>query len=143
MTDWPAPGPDRDFSVMIGAVAGAPRLLLRLEGAAAAAAATLLYHRLGGSWSWFALWFLAPDISIIGYVFGPRWGARLYNAAHSYIGPALLVLGAWATGHEAAILMAAIWVAHIGFDRLLGFGLKYQTGFGDTHLRWIGRTAQR
>ncbi len=32
-----------------------------------------------------------------------------------------------------------VLVAHVGGDRLAGYGLKYPTAFGDTHLGWIGR----
>jgi len=30
--------------------------------------------------------------------------------------------------------MALIWAAHIGFDRFLGYGLKYPVAFRVTHL---------
>ena len=37
--------------------------------------------------------------------------------------------------------LAMIWLAHIGIDRALGYGLKYQTGFAFTHLGRIGKDA--
>ena len=37
------------------------------------------------------------------------------------------------------LMWALIWAAHIGFDRALGYGLKYPTSFGETHLGRIGR----
>jgi hypothetical protein len=113
------------------------RTILRLEGLAAAVGASLAYHHLDGSWGWFAALFLVPDLSLLGYLAGPRLGAACYNAAHSYLGPVLfmaigLLLGA------SPPLLALVWVAHIGADRLLGYGLKRRS-FHDTHLGFIGR----
>jgi hypothetical protein len=126
-----------------GTVSGAPRTLLRLEGAAALAAASFAYSGLGGRWSLFALLFLLPDLSMVGYLAGPRAGAACYNAAHSYLGPALLAgLGA-AAGVHGILSIACIWAAHVGFDRLLGYGLKYGTRFGDTHLGRLGSGHRR
>jgi len=117
-----------------GAVSGAPRTLLRLEGAAALVAASFAYSALGGRWGVFALLFLLPDLSMLGYLAGRRVGAACYNTAHSYLGPALLAaFGASSTQH-GLLCIACIWAAHVGFDRLLGYGLKYGTSFGDTHL---------
>jgi hypothetical protein len=116
----------------VGAVAGAPRVWLRLEGAAALALAGLLYARGGHSWLLFAALFLAPDLSFAAYLAGPRAGAWAYNAAHSYVGPALAAGAALLGGRPAVV--ALIWAAHVGFDRALGYGLKYPSGFGDTHL---------
>jgi hypothetical protein len=97
------------------------------------------YSALGGRWGLFALLFLLPDLSMVGYLAGRRVGAASYNAAHSYFGPALLAaLGAVLHAH-GALLIACIWAAHVGFDRLLGYGLKYATSFGDTHLGQRGR----
>jgi hypothetical protein len=123
-----------------GAVSGAPLTLLRLEGAAAFAGATLAYSTLGGRWAVFALLFLLPDLSMFGYLAGRRVGAACYNTAHSYLGPALLAALGTAPSAHGALCVAAIWAAHVGFDRLLGYGLKYGTSFGDTHLGRRGRT---
>ncbi len=122
-----------------GAVTGAPRLWLRLEGVAVLALAVLLYQRGGHSWLLFAIAFLAPDLSFAAYLAGPRVGALGYNVAHSYVGPllaaTLALLAGWSPG------VALLWAAHIGFDRTLGYGLKYATGFTDTHLGRLGRPA--
>ena len=131
----PADHPSADSA----AVSGAPRLLLRLEGAAALAAGSIGFARLDGNWIFFAAMFLVPDLSMLGYLAGRRVGAMLYNLGHSYISAALLAgVGAALAAHELWAL-ALIWVAHIGFDRMLGYGLKYPTGFGDTHLGRVGR----
>lgn len=125
-----------------GAVGG-PRLLLRIEGALTLAAALLAYAHLGGSWVWFALLFLLPDLSMLGYLAGPRPGAAAYNAGHSHAAPALLAAASWALAAPALLLGAAIWAGHIGFDRMMGYGLKYSTAFGDTHLGRVGRPRAR
>jgi|JI10StandDraft_1071094.scaffolds.fasta_scaffold75647_3 hypothetical protein len=122
-----------------GATHGVPRLLLRLEGAVVLAVALSAYAHLGGRWGWFAALFLVPDLSLLGYLANARVGAVAYNAAHSYVGPALLALAAFALGAPSLLLGVAIWVAHVGFDRMLGYGLKYATAFGDTHLGRVGR----
>ena len=129
---------DTRHEPFVGGVRGGPRLLLRLEGAVALAAALAAYAHLGGSWGWFAALFLVPDLSMLGYLAGPRLGAASYNAAHSYVGPALLALASLALSAPSLLLGVALWAAHVGFDRLLGYGLKYATAFGDTHLGRVG-----
>ena len=114
-------------------------LLLRLEGAAAFAAAIALYAHGGFSWLVFAAMFLAPDLSMLAYLAGPRSGAAGYNAVHAYVLPLPLLAAGFMTGAPALTAGTLIWIAHIGFDRALGYGLKYATGFGDTHLGRIGR----
>lgn len=123
------------------AVRGAPRALLRLEGLAALVAAVVAYRLLGGSWGWFALLFLVPDLSMLGYLAGARLGSIFYNAAHSYLGAVLLAAVAYLSHSAAAGQLALIWCAHVGFDRALGYGLKYASAFSDTHLGRIGRLA--
>lgn len=118
-----------------GAASGSVRLLLKLEGAAACVAAVAAYAHMGGGWRMFLALFLAPDLSMTGYFLGRRTGALAYNAVHNYLGPALLAACAWSMRADPMLcLLAAIWVAHIGFDRFLGFGLKYPAGFKFTHL---------
>ena len=111
-----------------------PKPLLHVEGAAVFVAALFVYQHNHGSWILFILLFLLPDISMIGYAINARVGAAIYNTIHTYVGP--LVLGGYAlfTGRPLPLLLALIWAAHIGFDRCLGFGLKYSSRFKDTHL---------
>lgn len=124
-------------------VAGSPRLILRLEGAALLAAALFGYWMTGASWWLFAVLFLVPDVSFTAYLANPRVGAAAYNAVHSTVGPILLGLyGLW-FGPTLAIAVALIWLAHCGFDRLLGYGLKYPTAFQDTHLGRIGKSPEQ
>ena len=119
------------------------RTLLRLEGLTLLAGMTLLYAVWGGSWWLYALLFLVPDLSFAAYLAGPRVGAIGYNAAHSYLAPMTLMISGF--GMEAPLLLsiAMIWLAHIGFDRALGYGLKYSAGFGFTHLGRIGKDAAK
>jgi hypothetical protein len=120
------------------AVHGGPRAILRIEGLAAFALATFAYFVLGFSVTGYFVFFLAPDISFLAYLAGPATGAAVYNLFHSTVGPAALGVFAWATGLEPFIGLALIWAAHIGFDRMLGYGLKYGAGFQATHLGQLG-----
>jgi hypothetical protein len=122
-----------------GHVSGGARALLRLEGLALLVGAAALYWRTGGDWKLFAILFLAPDMSFLGYLAGPRAGAAAYNAAHSTLGPLLLAAASIAFGQPLVLGIALIWLAHVGFDRALGYGLKYGAGFTFTHLGRIGR----
>lgn len=115
------------------------RTLLRLEALALLLAALALYARVAGDWWLFAKLFLIPDVSFAAYLFGSRAGAIGYNAAHSTTGPLALGTAALALDQPMALAVALIWLAHVGFDRALGYGLKYASGFSDTHLGRIGR----
>ena len=109
-------------------------MILRLEGLAAAAVTAVLYARTGASWWLFAALWLAPDLSMLGYLFGSCRGARIYNAVHAYVAPAALGLSALLLHASGLLPFALIWANHIGVDRLLGYGLKYSDGFKWTHL---------
>ena len=122
-----------------GAATGAVKTLLRLEGVALFIGMTLLYGIWDGSWWVYVILFLVPDISFAGYLAGPRAGALIYNAAHSYLGPMALMTAGFASGEPLTLSIAMIWLAHIGIDRALGFGLKYEAGFAFTHLGRIGK----
>lgn len=124
---------------IIGTVTGGPKILLRLEGLTLFSSMTLLYAVLGGPWWVFAILFLIPDISFAAYLAGPHTGAIAYNAAHSYIAPMTLIAAGLALASPMTLSIAMIWLAHIGIDRALGYGLKYSTGFGFTHLGRIGK----
>jgi hypothetical protein len=113
-------------------------MLLRLEWLAVLVASLIAYGWLGFSWLWFAILILAPDLSMLGYLGGPRLGAFCYNAAHMLIAPAALALAAWLLAAPQLTQLALILVAHIAADRALGYGLKHASGFSDTHLGRIG-----
>lgn len=113
--------------------------ILRLEGFAVFVAALFAYQALGGNWWLFALLILAPDLSMLGGLLGPAFGARAYNAAHSYSVPLVLAGLAWLSGAAWLLPFAVMWTAHIGIDRALGYGLKYPSAFDRTHLGPIGK----
>lgn len=125
---------------MNGAVLPPVSTWLRLEGAAVLVAAVTAYVLADFSWVLFALLILAPDVSFVGYVAGPRAGSVLYNVTHSYVGPALLLCALLLAGSPLAIPL--IWGTHIAFDRVVGYGLKYPSAFQDTHLGRIRRKQQ-
>ncbi len=111
-----------------------PRTLLRIEGAAVLLLGGLAYGQIPGNWLAFVVLLLAPDVGMIGYLRDARLGAATYNLLHTYTFPAAL-LAFWAVaGDLAALSVGLIWAAHIGMDRMIGFGLKYPTAFKDTHL---------
>jgi uncharacterized SAM-binding protein YcdF (DUF218 family) len=121
----PTQGPWRDPVAM----------LLRAEALVELALAVWAYRALGGGWLIFAGLFLVPDFSMAGYLIDRRIGAHAYNLAHNYVAPAVLALGGFVMGTQHPAVLSLVWAAHIGFDRVLGFGLKYTSGFGDTHLK--------
>ena len=118
-------------------------LAIRLEWVAAAVAAIVFYAMTGASWWLFALLLLAPDLSMLGYIAGPRVGAACYNALHILIAPFVLALAGVLFAGPITIAVALTWIAHIAIDRALGYGLKLSTGFQDTHLGRIGRDRGR
>jgi hypothetical protein len=119
------------------AVGRLPGLLLRLEGAAVLAGSLVLYFDQGYGWLALVVLVLAPDLAAVGFAAGPRVGTVAYDAAHTEVLPiALGVFGVLAS-EARPVQLALIWLAHIGGDRLLGYGLKYPTAFRDTHLQRV------
>ena len=111
------------------------RFWLRAEGAAALVAGGVMYHVLGGNWLFAIPLLLLPDLSAIGYGFGLRAGAFTYNLVHNWlIGIATLGAGVW-LAQDALMIAGAVLIAHVGMDRLAGYGLKHPSGFKDTHLQ--------
>jgi hypothetical protein len=122
-----------------GATVGTVRVMLRLEGLCVLVTALVAYSKLGFDWGTFTLFFLAPDVSLVAYLAGANTGAVAYNLAHSYIGAIACLAAGLLLASPVALGAGIIWCAHIGFDRALGYGLKYSTGFRFTHLGRIGR----
>jgi len=116
-----------------------PRRILRAEGLALFAISLAAFAYMSADWRLFAFLFLVPDLSFAGYLFGPRAGAFAYNTMHATPGPLLLGAAGILLQQPAALSVALIWLAHVGFDRALGYGLKYPSAFRDTHLGRIGR----
>jgi hypothetical protein len=114
-----------------------PRVLLRAEGAAVAVAAIALYFHADYPWWLLVVLVLAPDVSMVGYLAGPSIGAAAYDAAHTYAFPVVLAAVGLIADAETAVQLGLIWFAHIGVDRAIGYGLKYPSGFKDTHLQRV------
>ena len=113
-------------------------ILLRIEGAALFGLSLYLYRSTGAGWGWFLLLFLWPDIAMLGYLANVKLGAGLYNLTHFVAFPAALAGVSLITHRSGLLSVALIWIAHIEFDRALGYGLKYPTFFKDTHLQRVG-----
>ncbi len=114
-----------------------PGLLLRVEGVAVAIAAISLFFHEGYPWWLFVALILAPDLSMIGLVAGSTVGAAAYNAAHTYALPVALAAIGVIADSEVAAQVGLVWLAHIGLDRAIGYGLKYPSGFEKTHLQRV------
>ena len=111
------------------------RLYLQLEGLVALIAATGVYHSLHFSWWFYGILFFTPDVFMLGYLINLRMGALIYNLGHTYATPGLVMMISWLLESKTVFAVGLIWCAHIGFDRLVGYGLKCDSGFKDTHLQ--------
>jgi hypothetical protein len=127
-----------------GTVKTWPRSLLLLEGAAVFGSSIWAYSRLGQSWWTFGALLFVPDLGMSGYVVNTRIGAAVYNSFHTETPAILLLCASLAQRNSRATGVALCWLAHIGMDRMLGYGLKYGTSFGHTHLGVIdfGKSAK-
>jgi Domain of unknown function (DUF4260) len=114
-------------------------VILRIEAVAIFAAGVVAYLQLNGHPLWLLPLLLAPDLSMVGYLGGPRLGAVTYNLVHNLAVAALLIGVGWFAALAPVALAGALVLAHVGMDRALGYGLKLPSDFRDTHLGRIGR----
>jgi Domain of unknown function (DUF4260) len=114
-----------------------PRILLHVEGFAVAVAAIALYFHADYPWWLLLALALAPDLSMVGYLAGSTIGAAVYDAAHTYALPVALGAVGLIVDAETAVQLGLIWLTHIGVDRAVGYGLKYPSGFKETHLQRV------
>jgi hypothetical protein len=113
-----------------------PSFYLRAEAAAWLALALWAYPQTGGTWGWLALLFLVPDLGLLGYLASPAAGDLGYNLTHWELPPLALAAGLWMAGKPALLWLPLVWLIHIVFDRLMGFGLKRPgMPFKQTHLQ--------
>jgi hypothetical protein len=114
-----------------------PRVLLRVEALGVAVAAVALYFHADYPWWLLVALVLAPDLSMLGYLAGSTIGAAAYDVAHTYSFPVALAAVGVIVDAETAVQLGLIWFMHIGVDRAIGYGLKYPTGFKDTHIQRV------
>ena len=114
-----------------------PATLLKLEETLILTLTLFAYQHLHLSWLLFAILFFTPDLFMLGYLLNTRIGAAAYNLAHTLTLPLILLLASYLQRWYLAEALALIWTAHIAFDRLLGYGLKYPARFKDTHLQHV------
>jgi len=125
-----------------GVVTGRPRAFLRVEGFALLIAALVAFSRTGQAWWLLPATLLLPDLGALGYLLSRSAGALLYNLAHATPLPLALVgLGVWLQA-PLAVALGTVWLAHIGMDRAMAYGLKHDDDFGHTHLGRHGRPPQ-
>ncbi len=117
------------------------KTLIKIEEMLLAFFAFYLFLSLDYAWWWFLILLLTPDLSMLGYLFGPKVGAWMYNLAHHKgVACALFVLGSYLQVQWPQ-LVGAIILSHSSLDRVFGYGLKYVDSFQHTHLGRIGRAS--
>ena len=127
------------MGVVDGKPTGGLALLLRAEWLAISLAGVVIYLEFGGHPLGLLPLLLAPDLSMVGYLAGPRVGALSYNLAHNLVVALTVLAAGWFVPVAPLALTGAVLLAHVGMDRSLGYGLKLPTDFRDTHLGRIGR----
>src|SRR5688572_25058568 len=106
-----------------------PRIILALEGLALFVGSIVLYAYYGGNGWMFVLLLLVPDVAMVGYMVNTRVGAVSYNLIHTSSLPLILGIASLVFNWSLGLHLALIWLAHIGMDRTVGYGLKYSTEF--------------
>jgi hypothetical protein len=100
--------------------------------------AALYYQPIHISWWLWIILFLSPDISMLGYAINTKVGACTYNIFH-HKGLAIVIASTgFFTGNHMVLLAGILLFAHSSFDRVMGYGLKYEDDFKHTHLGWMG-----
>ena len=115
-------------------VSGKPRRYLQIDGLVLFAATIVLFAATHEHWWIFPMLLFVPDVFILGYLKSPRFGALLYNVGHSYLAPSVTIVVGWRASSLLTVASGIIWLGHVGLDRFLGYGLKYDENFKSTHL---------
>ncbi|MCP8615881.1 DUF4260 domain-containing protein [Salirhabdus salicampi] len=113
------------------------KALLHMEGLAVLLVSVYFYASLNFSWLLFIVLFFIPDVSMVGYGISKKFGALTYNIFHTYTVPTIFILMGVFSTMETLVMIGLIWSAHIGMDRMIGYGLKYPTSFKETHLNRV------
>jgi hypothetical protein len=115
--------------------------ILRLEELTMFALSIYLNKFLPFEWWMYWVFFLAPDISLLGYAVNSQVGALAYNLLHHKgVAIACYIIGT-AFSVELLQFVGLLLFGHSSFDRMLGYGLKHSDSFHNTHLGWIGKHA--
>lgn len=114
-------------------------VIQRIEGLVIFLGAIYIFYLRGGSWLVGILVFLAIDLTMVGYTVNNKIGAYVYNLGHTFVVPSIIYIFARYFDNSLLSYLSLVWFAHISLDRALGYGLKYESGFKDTHLGTIGR----
>jgi hypothetical protein len=124
-------------------VIGRPRIFLRLDGLVLFIGALLLFSKTHQHWWWVPVLLFVPDLFMAGYARSTKVGALIYNLGHTYLLPASTAFYGWHAGRFLVLGIGLIWLAHVGMDRFVGYGLKYDDDFKHTHLSDLNSTARR
>lgn len=111
--------------------------LLHLEGAIVLILSLYFYYENGFSWLLFIILLLTPDLSMLGYLINQKVGTIVYNLFHTNSVAIIVILIGCLLGLDTILALGIIWTSHIGMDRMLGYGLKYESSFKDTHLQRV------
>lgn len=112
---------------------------LKLEELAMLLLGIFLFSQLNFSWWWFIGLFLAPDLGMLGYLINTKVGAFTYNLFHhKFVAIGIYFFGIFITS-EIVQMIGILLFSHASFDRIFGYGLKYEKGFKFTHLGEIGK----
>jgi hypothetical protein len=97
-----------------------------------------LFTLLPYAWWWFFVFLLAPDVGMLGYIFGNKSGAVVYNTFHHKgLAIVIYIFGAYLS-FPLLQGVGIIIFSHASLDRALGYGLKFKKGFKYTHLGELG-----
>lgn len=111
------------------------KTITKLEGIVVFLFCLYFYNQLESSWLMFVLLWIVPDVSMVGYLKNSKLGAMTYNLAHNFIASLLLVALGIFLENSIIISLGIIWTSHVALDRFLGFGLKYENSFKETHVQ--------
>ncbi len=113
------------------------KILLHVEGFSVLSLSIYLYGYYQFNWLLFIVLLFVPDIAMLGYVISRRVGAYVYNVVHTYTAAIAVIFAGLILGNEITLAIGIILSAHIGMDRMVGYGLKYPKSFKDTHLNRV------
>lgn len=88
-------------------------------------------------WVWFLV-LVVFEISVVVYLVGLWIGVFVYNLMYFYVVLFLLMIFGVGFGVMLLIVVGGLWLVYIGILCVMGFGLKYLSGYCDIYLGCIG-----